>query len=307
MRVLVSGVSGLLGLNTAFELRGKHRVHGCWHRHSVTIPGVDAVPVDLADLGTARRVITAVRPDVIVHTAALTDVDRCEDDPEAAFVQNVQIAENVARLATECGARLVHISTDHLFDGTKPMRTETEPVAPLNEYARTKHAAEVAVAAACPSALIVRTNFFGWGSPIRSSFSDWVLEGLRRRRELTMFTDSHFTPILANDLVALVLALLDAGAEGVYHVGGRDRVSKYEFALQLAEAFDCAPDSIRPVEMKAKPLRAPRPQDLSLASDKAAVRLGHPMPGLREALERLRLLGEAGWPAQLAAAVGGSR
>lgn len=305
MRIFVAGISGLLGLNAALELRAKHQVHGCWRTHPVRIGGVDAGPADLVDLDTARAAIAAARPEVILNAAALADVDACERDPAGAFAQNVRAAENVARVAAACEARLVHVSTDHLFDGTKPMRSETEPVAPLNEYARTKHAAEVAVAAAWPPALIVRTNFFGWGSALRPSFSDWVLDGLRRRRDLTMFTDSHFTPILANDLVALVLALVDTGAEGVYHVGGRDRVSKYEFALRLAEAFDCAPDSIQPIEMEAKPLGAPRPRDLSLASDKAAARLARPMPGLGDGLERLRLLEEAGWPAQLAAAVGG--
>lgn len=307
MKIFVTGISGLLGLNAAMELRRRHEVHGCWRSHPVEIADVEAESVDLTAFSPAREVIRAARPDLIIHMAALTNVDACEERPANAFAQNVEVAKNVARVAGDCQARLVHISTDHLFDGTTPMRSETDVVTPVNEYARTKHAAELAVVAECPWALIVRTTFFGWGTAIRASFSDWILHGLRERRELTMFSDSYFTPILANDLVTLILDLIDTGAEGVYHVVGRDRLSKYEFAIELAEIFGCAPDPIRAVRMDAKPLRAVRPRDLSLASDKAAARLGHPMPGVRESLKRLRLLEEAGWPGLLAAAVGCSQ
>lgn len=302
MKIFITGISGLLGLNWALELSAKHEVYGCWRTHPVKIPGVETAGVDLTDFRAARETVEAVGPEVIVHTAALADVDACEESPLRAQAGNVRASENVARVAAACKARLVHISTDQLFDGTAPMRTETDPVTPANEYARTKRAAEVAVAARCPRALIVRTNFFGWGTPLRPSFSDWILRGLRQGKELTMFFDSYFTPLLANDLILLVHGLLECGAEGVYHVVGRDRLTKYAFALLLAEAFGYDAGLIRAIPTATKGLRAPRPRDLSLSCGKTAARLDCALPGVREGLERLRTLEERGWPERLAAA-----
>jgi dTDP-4-dehydrorhamnose reductase len=284
-------------------LRETHRVHGCWRSRKVVVPGVDARPVDLLDAEAAQAAVAAARPDVILHTAALTDVDRCETDPASAFAHNVRAAEHVARIAADLGARLIHVSTDHLHDGRAPLRTETDPPAPVNVYARTKAEAEAVVARSCPGALVVRTNFFGWGPPGRRSFSDWILDGLERGTARTMFTDCWFTPLLANDVVHLSLALLSAGAAGVCNVAGRERVSKYEFALRLAAAFGYGTSNLQPVPMEAVALKATRPRELSLSSDRAAALLGRPLPDLDESLRRLRGLRDAGWPQRLAAAV----
>ena len=303
MKLLVTGVSGFLGLNAALQLRDRFELTGCYHAHPLTMSGVCTVRCDLTQADEIESLVDDSRPEIIVHAAGLTNVDQCERDPALAVRLNVAAARTVARQAQRIGARLLHISTDHLFDGTRPMRSETDPTSPLNVYAQTKWKAEREVQAACPGALIVRTNFFGWGSPVRESFSDWVLHGLQQSDQLRMFADVFFTPLLVNDLIDRAVALLERDGSGVVNIVGADRLSKYAFGLRLARTFGFSEDQILAVETSTVSLNAVRPRDMSLSSLRAEELLGSPMPSVDAGLARLQQLGAGGWPQKLARAV----
>ena len=186
MRLFVTGISGLLGLNIALQTRGDFEVNGCYYNHPVTIEGVRPVKLDVTSFAPLNQALRKIRPDVIVHTAGLTNVDACETNPMLAQKLNVQATLHIAKIANAIGAKLIHISTDHLFDGTKPFRTEEDALAPLNAYARTKRDSEIMVQETCPNALIIRTNFIGWGTSVRASFSDWVITSLEQKRDMKM-------------------------------------------------------------------------------------------------------------------------
>lgn len=301
MRLFITGISGLLGLNVALAAREQFEVSGSYLAHPMAAAGVRAYAVDARDAPALARVLARERPDVVLHTAGLSSVDGCEMDPGLAVDVNVAAARETARAARALGARFVHISTDHLWSGDRAWRTEEDALAPLNVYAKTKGEAEHAVLSEHPEALIVRTNFYGWGTRARRSFSDWVLRGLEEGRELTMFTDVYFTPILINDLAEMLFALMTRGASGVLHVAGGERVSKYEFTVRAAAVFGLSTDRVRAVSLDSVVLRAPRPRDMSLSCARAEALLGRPMPRLLEGLGRLRDLRAAGWPHTLQA------
>lgn len=298
--LFITGISGLLGLNAALQCRSRFHVAGCYHSHPVGIEGVEAFRLDVADAAAVASALRQRRPDVVLHTAGLANVDACETRPALAARLNVEAAQHVARAARAAGARLIHISTDHLFSGEESMVSETEAPQPLNEYARTKLEAERVVAGHCPDALIVRTNFFGWGTPARQSFSDWILQSLAGGETLNMFTDVFYTPILINDLVEAALALLDKGATGIFNVAGSERLSKYEFGVQAARLYAYSDDRIRPARAENFPFKARRPLDMSLSVAKAEAALGRPLPSVAESLRGLRRLQSQGWPEQLA-------
>jgi dTDP-4-dehydrorhamnose reductase len=305
VKLFITGISGLLGLNFALQARNRFAVSGAHNLHPVSVPEVESTQLDITSLQAVEALLAAAHPDVMVHTAALTNVEQCESDPALAQQINQVSAQHVARSASALGARLVHISTDHLFDGTRQWTSESDPPSPMNTYAKTKYQGELSVLEACPDALIIRTNFFGWGTPVRTSFSDWILNSLENREQLNMFSDGYFTPILINDLVELIIRLIDIEASGIINVGGSDRVSKYEFALELARTFDYPTDRITPVSMDSFGFNAARPKDMSFRSEKIESILATKMPALADSLARLKSLQSKGWPQMLESAISG--
>ena len=296
MRIFITGISGLLGLNAALQLKDRHDVSGGYLTHPIRVADVSAYPVDLSEAVAVEKIFKAKRPEVVLHTAGLTNVDACEANPAEAKRLHVEATRHVARAAQRAGAKLVHISTDHLSDGTGKFITEQSAPAPLNEYARTKWQAEQAAVKECPGALIIRTNFFGWGTPVKKSFSDWILDGLRSGRTLTLFQDVYISPLLINDLVDVIEELVQRKESGIFNVASRDRISKYEFGMRLAKVFELLrPDSFLPGRFRLAALPANRPLDMSLDTNKVTTVLGRAMPSVEDALQELKDLEGSGW------------
>lgn len=286
-RVVLTGGSGLLALNWACAMRDKWDVILGTHLHSVELAGTKSCRLHLDDTTLLTRQLNQLAPDLIVHTAGLTNVDHCEEDPVLAGQINAQISQNVAQASVDMSVRLIHISTDHLFDGSNSFYREDATPQPLNEYARSKLLAEKWVQQVCPQALIVRTNFFGWGSSKRQSFSDWVIYNLRVGQSLSLFDDVYITPMLADSLALAAHELAARNVSGIFNLVGDERISKYEFALQLAKYFKLPAELIRRNQMIHAKLRAPRPRDMSLDNTKARNILGRELGRLDEYLNAL--------------------
>jgi dTDP-4-dehydrorhamnose reductase len=273
-RILITGGSGLLALNWACCMRAEHEVVLGQHLRTVRLAGTRTEPLTLENEALLARQLERIAPGVVVHAAGLTSVDQCEREPAQAHEANAILARNVAAATARLGIALIHISTDHLFAGTRSFYREDDAPEPLNVYAQTKLLAEQWVAQAHPRALIVRTNFFGWGHRLRQSFSDWILASLAQAKPLTMFDDVFFTPLLADRLAAAAHRLLARGAAGVLHVAGDERLSKYDFAVALARAFGHPEALVRRGKIRGARLLAQRPSDMSLSNARAREALG---------------------------------
>ena len=228
MKIIITGGSGLLALNWAYFKRDEHKICLFTHTRQVFLPGVHALKVNLLDQSELRRSLAEFRPDLVVHAAGMTNVDECERNQKLTNLANVNTACNVARAARAFGARLIHISTDHIFAGNNAFVTEEEPPRPINVYAQSKLEAEQCVQELDTSALIVRTNFYGWGHRYRQSFSDWIINALRQEKTITMYDDVYYTPTLIDHVVLVAHELIDLGVSGVINVVSEDRVSKYK-------------------------------------------------------------------------------
>jgi len=269
LRVVITGGSGLLALNWACAVRDRWDVILGTHQHSVDLAGTNSYKLDLDNHVELGRQLDQLSPDLVIHTVGLTSVDRCEDDCDLARQVNAVIARNVAHATASRNIRLIHISTDHLFAGDRSFYLENDPPQPLNEYGRTKALSEAWVQAANPKALIIRTNFFCWGQSQRQSFSDWLIYNLRDGKELTLFDDVYFTPILADTLALAAHELIEKGVFGIFNLVGDDRLSKYEFALQLSYQFELPAELIQRDQVAHAHLLASRPRDMSLDNNKA--------------------------------------
>ena len=258
------------------------------HNQQIELAGTSAVRLDLDNAEEFRRQIAFLSPDLIVHAAGLTSVDHCEQDPELAHQSNVVIAKNVAVAAAASNVPLIHISTDHLFSGSDAFYLEDDELSPLNEYGRSKALAEYWVGAVNPDALIIRTNFFGWGHRKRQSFSDWLLSGLREKKPLSLFNDVFYTPILADVLAKIVHRLVLKRASGIFNVVGDQRLSKYEFGLLLAACFGEPPNFLLADNVANARLAAERPKDMSLDNSKTSLMLGEALGSVPAFLEELR-------------------
>lgn len=286
--VLITGGSGLLALNWAMALRDRASITLALYDRTVMLAGVKTLHSSLETVDEVVRTLDVTQPRMVVHTAGLTSVEVCEADEPLAHHVNVEIAGNVAAACARRGLPLVHISTDHLFRGDQALVTEQQAVDPQNAYARTKAAAERRVLDACPEALVVRTNFYGWGPRYRRSFSDTIIDALRRGKPITLFTDVFYTPILAETLSRAVYDLVGAKSSGIVHVSGDERVSKYDFGLRVAERFELDAGRIRPGLLADQPSLVRRPLDMSLSNAVARGVLGRGLGGLDVHLSRLR-------------------
>lgn len=286
-RVLLTGGSGLLALNWAVAIRDRFSVVLGLHQRKVILAGAECLPLDLKSVDRLTRSLTVIRPDIVIHAAGMTSVELCERDPGAAFKVNVELAKNVASACACLALPLVHISTDHLFRGDVQFCDETSQLFPLNAYGVSKAAAEREVLSAFPHALVVRTNFYGWGPTYRKSFSDWVLESLGSGHKITLFNDVYYTPILVSRLAQTVHDLVDRDAAGVFHVVGDSRMSKYEFGSQLACRFGLDASLISPGSIDASGNLVRRPLDMSLSNRKVSKFLGQKLGTVDEHLDIL--------------------
>ncbi|MGH9709797.1 MAG: SDR family oxidoreductase, partial [Candidatus Acidiferrales bacterium] len=197
------------------------------------------------------------------------------------------------------GARFVFISTDSVFDGRRGHYSEEDQPAPVNEYARTKLAAEEAVRKWLSDALIVRTNFYGWNFKQKSSLGEWMLERLVRREQLPAFANVRFNPLLVNHLGKIILNLVARGAKGVFHVAARNECSKHEFALMIAEIFGLDTGEVRPASVDDWGFNAQRPKNTTLAVDRISRFLRREMPSVEEGLRSFKQLLDIGYVAAL--------
>lgn len=291
MRVLITGASGLLGSNLVLAaLDAGRKVIATSMTQPIQLSDVGWRAADLTTPEESAALMNAVEPDWVIHCAAATDVDQCEADPAWAFALNRDMARNVAAAAREAGAVHIHISTDALFDGRQGLHAETDEAHPINTYGQSKLEGEQAVVDANPQAAIVRTNFYGWSPPGRSSLAEWFLEYLRQGKPRPGFTDIRINPMLVNQLAVLLLHVLEAGLSGIYHIASRDSITKYELGVKIAQAFELDADLVQPTESKHAGLQAARPKDLSLEVGKIERDLGVQMPEVNDGVTSLRRL-----------------
>jgi len=288
---LITGASGLLGGSLILRAAELQRsVVGVSRQNPLDLPYVHCL--NLKDFDATRKIVLDLRPSAIIHCAAATDVDYCESHTGEAHENNVRASVLLARLASEISAQFMQISTDSVFDGHRGNYSEADTPLPLNVYARTKLLAEQEVARAHPGALIVRVNFYGLNRHGRKGLAQWILDRLSRGETLQGFTDVFFCPLLVNDLAEILLTIQDLELAGIYHVVGSERISKFEFAMRLATAFGFDPDRVIPSSIADANLRATRPQDTSLRTEKICRALGRPIPDVISGIQRFRDLNE---------------
>lgn len=268
MKILITGGSGLFALNSAIELRNKHAVILGLHEKKIALKGVS---VDFINYSTVRSIkdsFDKIKPDLVIHAAGITNIEYCETNPESAYKVNVLLTEKIATVCKALDIKMVFISTDHLFSGESSLYYESQEHNPLNVYAKTKSEAEAKVCNINAGAIIVRTNFYGWGTSYRRSFSDYIINEIVNKNFVFLFKDVFYTPILISTLINTMLHLVDKNVDGVFNIVSNESISKYEFGIKLANKFNLDTSLIQEDYLKDRDNLVKRPLDMSLSNKK---------------------------------------
>lgn len=301
MRLLITGASGLLGLNLALEYthHQQHTVIGQVGNNLLHGVPFQTIQADLTAPGALPALLESTRPEVVIHCAALANLEACERDPQQAHRLNAQIPAQLANLCQKGGARLLHVSTDAVFDGARGNYTEADAPNPLSVYAHSKLAGEQAVAAANPHALIARVNLFGFSLSGKRSLAEFFVNNLSSGTRVNGFTDVYFCPLLVNRIASIFADMLTRDLHGLYHVFAADCLSKYQFGIEIAKRFGFDVNLITPISVEDSHLQAARAPNLTMNTQKLESALGNPPPRVRDMLDDFHRLWARGYPLQL--------
>lgn len=295
MRILVTGASGLLGLNLCLKYAHEHELSGVVNRRTLQDAPFPTVPLDLTDGDALKKVLDEKQPEYLIHCAAMADVDRCERDPEEAWRINAQAPAQLASLCAERNIGFLHVSTDAVFDGERGSYTEEDQPNPLSVYANTKLEGEQGVLAANSHALVIRVNFYGFSLSGSRSLAEFFLYNLLDNRPVKGFTDVHFCPLYVGDLAEVMFAMLEKKLSGLYHVVSPECLSKYDFGRRIADRFELDGSLIAPVSVYDGGLLAKRSPNLTLRVDKLLA-AGIILPGQAAGLEHFHTHFQHGYP-----------
>ncbi len=269
MRFLITGASGQIGPYLLRVLRGQGHDLIAWsHRAAERVEGVTPQSVPLDDEAAIRRAFVDAAPDCVIHAAAMSAIAECLKDPAKAQAVNTRATAVLADLAAERAARLVYLSTDLVFDGEKGNYRETDLARPPTNYGRTKLAGEAPVLAIAGGAVLRLPLIVGPTLTGRAKFYENLLASLRDRRRVDLFHDEWRTPLTPDAVAEAIVLLAGSRVAGLFHVGGPQRLSRYDIGVTIARAAGLSPDSIQAVSRLSVPSPEPRSRDTSLDSAK---------------------------------------
>ena len=277
MRILVTGGTGLLGYNLVKVLTAKgYDVYATYHdREPPSIDNIKWLRLNLEDSNQVIDVINSVKPDIVIHAAAYTDVDGCEKNREKAYVVNYVATKVIAKHSSF----LIYISTDYIFDGEKGLYRENDIPNPINFYGLTKLLGEVAVLSILGEerSLIIRVSgLYGYSPTGKKNFGINALEKLLRREEVVALTDQYLSPTYAYFLSERIVGAIEKRIHGIIHIAGQ-RMNRHEFVVLLARALNVDEKLVKSITMKELRLAAKRPRDSSLDTSYAeSIGLGMP-------------------------------
>ncbi len=285
--LLVIGGSGLLGQHLLREAAAcGFRAYGTYS--SEPVPHL--LKLDVADPAAVRELMSRVKPAVVAVAAAMTSVDACESRPDLAEQVNAVAPGEIAKASQVLDARLIHFSTDYVFDGEAETSEEGSSPSPINVYGRTKLQGERNVLASDPEALVIRTCAnFGWNR-LRGKENNvtWILNSLRRGKTVPLFTDQRVSPSYVPHVARVAFDLLEKGESGVYHVATKGCMTRFEIGEAVCRAFNLSPSLLKPATLADAGLVAPRPRTSCLVSRRLERFPNIPVPTFHDTLEDMR-------------------
>lgn len=264
-KILLTGASGLFGVNALFQGSSRYEMVGTYFRHRPPFSSVTLIQQDLTDSKSTQDRVRKTAPDCIIHAAADADIDHCELFRQEAYQNNVAATRTLATCAAELDIPMVFFSTDAFFEGRDRVFTEEDQPNPVNYYGETKALAEEIVRSSCPKHLIIRTNFFGWAFQNKPNLGEWIVMSLANQKQIPLFKDVIFSTLFVNTLAEIIFELVDLKQTGTFNITGDEALSKLQFGVRLCEAFGFDQQFITPSLLSEVPLKARRSTSMILS------------------------------------------
>ncbi|MEC4817479.1 MAG: NAD(P)-dependent oxidoreductase [Scytonema sp. PMC 1069.18] len=282
-KLLITGVSGFLGWHIGQLAKQDWEVYGTYFSHSIEVPGITTLKVNLADFQELQQIFGNIRPAAVIHTAALSQPNFCQTHPDESYAINVTASSNIAEICADSSISFAFTSTDLVFDGLNAPYQETDSVCPVNIYGEQKVMAEEAMLKRYPMTAVCRMPLmFGMATPTATSFIQPFIKTLQEGKELNLFTDEFRTPVSGKTAAKGLLLALEKVC-GIIHLGGKERISRYDFGRLMVEVLQLPSSGLKAGRQQDVKMAAPRPGDVSLDSTKAFA-LGYQPLSLREEL-----------------------
>ena len=250
------------------------------------------IDMDYLSISNIKKKLQLVKADIVINCIGLTNIEECEVKPDSAQEANVEIAGKIAKACFDSKIKFVHISTDHLFNGENAFVNEMQKYSPLNIYGETKGEGEQTVLNNNKDALVIRTNFFGWGPGYKNSFSDKILKDLDNKKAAKLFNDVFYTPVSVKVLSKMINLLLNSSASGIFNICSNERITKYQFGLLIAKVFGYSKELIKPISIHDIPNLTHRPKDMSLSNHELCKFLETSIPSLEKQIHQMKLEAE---------------
>lgn len=289
-KLLITGANGLLGSNLSLTAQKDFLVWLTDLEASKWWNSRNVIDLNITDKKKVVQIIESIKPKLIIHCAALTNVDYCEEYPNEAFKINFEGTRNIVIASNKAKAKLIYISTDSVFNGENGNYSENDNPSPINEYAKSKLLGEKVIQEETDNYIIIRTNLFGWNKLPKESLAEWIIFSLKSGKKIKGFTDVIFSPLLVNNLSEIILELVKRKLTGIYHLGAHDQLTKNEFAIHLAKQFGLNQKKIEPASSRTINFKAARPLNTSLNVAKIESILNKPMPTIRSGIKNFHNL-----------------
>ncbi|BAZ39591.1 3-beta hydroxysteroid dehydrogenase/isomerase [Calothrix sp. NIES-4101] len=273
-KLLITGVSGFLGYHVcqlaSTSTQQQWEIYGTYFSHDIQIAGIKLIKTNLAHYQSLKQIFAQIQPDAVIHTAAISQPNYCQNHPDESHAVNVTASINIAELCAEKSIPLAFTSTDLVFDGKNAPYKETDTVNPVNLYGEQKVLAEQGMLAKYPLTAVCRMPLmFGNLTPTATSFLQNFIQTLIAGKELNLFIDEFRTPASGNTAATGLLLVLTKNLQGIIHLGGAERISRYDFGQLMVKTFNLPATGLKACRQADVKMSAPRPQDVSLDSSQA--------------------------------------
>jgi len=284
--LLVTGASGFLGWNICRKVKSDWSIFGTYFSQPANIPDVTLIRADLTILNTIKRVFKEVKPDAVIHTAATSNPNFCQENRETSYKINTEAAINIAGLCSDSEIPCLFTSSDLVFDGNNPPYSEEDEPSPVNVYGEQKVMAEIGMKNRYTSVVICRMPLmFGSSGPSATSFIQPLLNQMKLGVEVNLFVDEYRTPLSGKNAVeGLMIALKEL--PDIIHIGGLERISRYEFGKLLMRIFNIPNAKLNPCSQGDLKMAAMRPLDVSFDCAKVK-KLGFHPDTIKVSLQKL--------------------